>query len=220
MICTKATTEVEALRNALSEVEEKAVQQQAARKKLKARVKEIQQELQDAVNKCETLESDASAQEAELTKACQSAEAAWNEAHGALQEIQEARKIAAGKAFNMQSKNVKMKYRLLTRIRSSPGAFTDLPHSVSGATEFFRVEEGSSTEKLSSSQYLAPEHPVPFSDQLKQLVELHRVAELAMKDLIIWLWPAEAIPSSYFGLVKRLVDACPRLDVIKRFVCI
>ena len=41
-----------------------------------------------------------------------------------------------------------------------------------------------------------------------------------MKDLIIWLWPAELIPSSYFGLVKRLVSACPRLDVIKRTVCI
>ena len=41
-----------------------------------------------------------------------------------------------------------------------------------------------------------------------------------MKDLIIRLWPAEAIPSSYFGLVKRLVDACPRLDVVKRSVCI
>ena len=41
-----------------------------------------------------------------------------------------------------------------------------------------------------------------------------------MKDLIIRLWPAEAIPSSYFGLVKRLVNACPRLDVVKRLVCI
>ena len=41
-----------------------------------------------------------------------------------------------------------------------------------------------------------------------------------MKDLIIRLWPPEAIPSSYFGLVKRLVSACPRLEAIKRSVCI
>ena len=41
-----------------------------------------------------------------------------------------------------------------------------------------------------------------------------------MKDLIIRLWPTEAIPSSYFGLVKRLVNACPRLDAIKRSFCI
>ena len=59
-----------------------------------------------------------------------------------------------------------------------------------------------------------------FTDQLKQLVELHRVAELAMKDLMIWLWPAEAMPGSYFGLVRRLVEACPRLDVVKRSACI
>ena len=41
-----------------------------------------------------------------------------------------------------------------------------------------------------------------------------------MKDLIIRLWPAEPIPSSYFGLVKWIVGACPRLDSIKRPVCI
>ena len=49
--CAGAATEVEAQRKALGEAEEKAVQQQAARKKHKARVKEIQQELQDAVKK-------------------------------------------------------------------------------------------------------------------------------------------------------------------------
>ena len=41
-----------------------------------------------------------------------------------------------------------------------------------------------------------------------------------MKDLVVRLWPVEPIPSSYFGLVKRIVGACPRLDVIKRSVCI
>ena len=61
---------------------------------------------------------------------------------------------------------------------------------------------------------------MPFVDQLKQLVKLHQAAELAMKDLVIRLWPAEPIPSSFFGLVKQIVKACPRLDVIKRSVCI
>ena len=41
------------------------------------------------------------------------------------------------------------------------------------------------------------------------------MAGLAMKDLIVQLWPAEPIPSSYFGLVKRLVDARPRIDAVK-----
>ena len=60
---------------------------------------------------------------------------------------------------------------------------------------------------------------MPLSDQLKQLVELHKAAEQAMKGLLVRLWPGEALPGSYFGLVWRLVEACPRLEV-KRSVCI
>ena len=138
-----------------------------------------------------------------------------NEAQAALQEIQEAKKVTAGKAFKMQSKYAEKQYLLLTRVRSSPGPFADLPRSVSDAAEFYRAERAEFYRA-----YAAPEHPVSFTDQLKQLVELHRVAELAMKDLIIRLWPAEAMPGSYFGLVRRLVNDCPRLDVIKRSVCI
>ena len=41
-----------------------------------------------------------------------------------------------------------------------------------------------------------------------------------MKDLVTRLWHVEPIPSSYFGLVKRLVSACPRLEVVKWSVCI
>ena len=131
-----------------------------------------------------------------------------------------AKKIAAGKAFIMQSKHVKVNYLLLTRVRSSPGAFTDLPRSASDAATYYRSEEGSSTEKVFWSQYAEAGHPVPLSDQLKQLVELHKVAEQAMKGLIVRLWPKEAMPGSYFGLVRRLVDACPWIEVVKRFVCI
>ena len=41
-----------------------------------------------------------------------------------------------------------------------------------------------------------------------------------MKGLIVRLWPGGALPGSYFGLVRRLVEACPRLEVIKCSVCI
>ena len=40
-----------------------------------------------------------------------------------------------------------------------------------------------------------------------------------MKGLIGRLWPGEAMPGSYFGLVRRLVDACPWLEIFKRSVC-
>ena len=41
-----------------------------------------------------------------------------------------------------------------------------------------------------------------------------------MKNVIIRLWPGEPIPSSYFGLVRRLVDAAPRIDAVRRSACI
>ena len=61
---------------------------------------------------------------------------------------------------------------------------------------------------------------MPLSDQLKQLVELHKAAEQAMKGLIVRLWPKEAMLGSYFGLVRRLVDARPWVEVIKHSACI
>ena len=131
-----------------------------------------------------------------------------------------AQQIATGKTFTMLSKYVESTSLVLILNFGFPGAFTGLPHSVSDAAEHYRAEEGMSTEKLFWSQYLGSEHPVPFSDQLKQLVELHRLAELAMRDFIVRLWPADPIPSSYFGLVQRLVSACPRLEAVKRSVCI
>ena len=59
-----------------------------------------------------------------------------------------------------------------------------------------------------------------LSDQLKQLVELHKATKLAMKDFVVRLWSGEPLPGSYFGLVKRMVNACPRLEVVKRSVYI
>ena len=41
-----------------------------------------------------------------------------------------------------------------------------------------------------------------------------------MKGLIVRLWPKEAMPGSYFGLVRRLVDVCPWVEVIKHSACI
>ena len=41
-----------------------------------------------------------------------------------------------------------------------------------------------------------------------------------MKGFIVRMWPGNSLPHSYFGLVRRLVDACPQLEVVKRSVCI
>ena len=215
-----ATTEVAALKEALSETKDKAAKERTECEKQEARVGEVQQELQDSVKKYESLERDSKTQGSELAKALENAKNAKAEAHKALHELQAVQKIATGKEFVMQSKHVKETFLLLTRIRRSPGAFADLPSSVSDAAEFYQAEEGSSMEKLFWSQYARTEHPMPLSDQLKQLVELHKAAELAMKGLIVRMWPGEPLPGSYFGLVKRLGNACPWVEVIKRSACI
>src|SRR3954462_5835065 len=126
------------------------------------------------MKKHESLELDSKAQASELVSAIESAKNAKAKAQKALQELEEVKKIAAGKAFSMQRRNIKIKYLLLTRIRSSPGAFFDLPRSASDAAAFYRAEEGSSTESVFWSQYSEAGHPLPLSDLLKQLAELHK----------------------------------------------
>ena len=109
-----ATTEVEILKQALSEAENKAAKERTEREKQEARVGEMQQELQALVKKHEALELDSETRESKLAAALESTKNAKAEAQKALQEIEAMRKIAAGKAFNMQSKHVQVNYLLLT----------------------------------------------------------------------------------------------------------
>ena len=77
---------------------------------------EVEQELKDAILKCEGLEEKASAQSSELDKALQDAKAARVESRSAREEIQQAKQIAAGKAFLLQSIFGGQWYRLLTQL--------------------------------------------------------------------------------------------------------
>src|SRR3954468_19295255 len=208
------------MKQALSEAGKKTAEERAERERLGVQVGEVQQELQALMKKHESLELESKAQASELASAIETAKNAKAEAQKALQELEEVKKIAAGQGFLKPNRNIKVNYLSLPRIRSSPGAFADLPRSVSDAAAFYRAEEGSSTESVFWSQYSEAGHPVPLSDKLKQLAELHKAAEQAMKGLLVRLWPGEALPGSYFGLVRRLVEACPWLEVIKRSVCI
>ena len=50
--------------------------------------------------------------------------------------------------------------------------------------------------------------------------EDHHTLEHYFEDVLVRLWLAEPIPDSYFGLVRRLADAVPRIDVVKLSACI
>ena len=122
--------------------------EQVARCRYEEQVTEVEQELKDAADKCEALEEKNKDQVADLAKALQGAKEARTESRAAREEIKQAEQIAAGKPFLLQSKFGSQKYVLLTRLWSSPGAIAVLLGSAAAATQFFRAQEGDTTEKL------------------------------------------------------------------------
>ena len=93
-----ASAKYEALKKAAADAHEKAAAEQALRDKHEARVVTAEQELQEAVTKSDSLEQSLVGKESELAQALQAAEDARKEAQSAVRDIQEARKVAAGKA--------------------------------------------------------------------------------------------------------------------------
>ena len=144
------------LKKALSEAEHKAALECKECEKQSARVGGVQQELRDLGKKYESVEHDLKMKEAELAKALVSMKDAKAKADKAQQEFQEAKKIAAGKKFFMQSKHLEEAFLLLTQVRSSLGAFADLPCSISDAEEFYRAQEGAQRRSCSSPNMLGP----------------------------------------------------------------
>ena len=99
MLCTLgASAECEALKKTVAEAQERAAAEQVLREKHEAMVVTAERELQDAVTKSESLEQSLVGKESELAQALQAAEDARGEARGAVRDIQEARKVAAGEA--------------------------------------------------------------------------------------------------------------------------
>src|SRR4051812_10944037 len=108
MVIVGATTEVATLKQALAEAEKRAATERIEREKYEAQVGEVRQELQALVKKHESLELDSRTRASKLAAAIENAKSAKAEAQKALQEVDAVKKIAAGKAFFMQSKHVKV----------------------------------------------------------------------------------------------------------------
>ena len=137
MAIVGATSEVATLKQALLEAEKSAAVERTDRERYEAEVGKVRQELQVLMKKHESLELDSKTRASELAAAIENAKSAKTESQKSLQELDEVKKIAAGKAFFMQSKHINVSYLILTRIRSSLGAFADLPRSVSDAATFY-----------------------------------------------------------------------------------
>ena len=150
----------------------------------------------------------------------QEAKEARSESRAAREEIWQAGEIAARKPFLLQTKFGDPMYAPLNEMWTSPDAFLDLPNSVSNAALVYQAQEGHATEKLFWSQFGASKRPLLLNEQMSQWAELHRISGTAMKDAITRLGPTKHVSNSYLGLVQQLVDAVPRIDAVKRSVCI
>ena len=106
MAIVGATSEVATLKQALVEAEKRAASERTQREKYEAEVGKVRQELQALMEKHESLELDSKTRASELAVAIENAKSAKAESQKTLQEFDEVKKIAAGKAFFMQSKHI------------------------------------------------------------------------------------------------------------------
>ena len=152
-----ATTEVVTLKKALSEAEDKAAKERIEREKQEARVGEVQQELEALTKNHESLDLDSKTRESELVKALESARSAMAEAHKALQEIGAVNKIAAGKAFTMQSKHVKETSFLLPEFGALQERLQIFPTVYWMPRSFTKLRRGAQRKSCSGLSMLRPD---------------------------------------------------------------
>ena len=113
------------------------------------------------MKKHESLELDSKTRASELAVAIENAKSAKTESQKTLRELDAVKKIAAGKAFFMQSKHVKVNYLLLTRVRSSPGAFADFPVACQMPPPTTRLRKGARRRRCSGPSMLRPDARCP-----------------------------------------------------------
>lgn len=102
-----------------------------------------------------------------------------------------------------------------------PAAFPDLPRSAEEACQFFNanLDTADEQQKLFWLQFQDPARSVLLGDRLKQLEELQKMAQPTMDDLCRALWRKDPVPTSYFGLVRRLQEGRDRVDLWKTSTC-
>jgi hypothetical protein len=108
----------------------------------------------------------------------------------------------------------------LTRVWRTIGIFTDLPKSLTNAQALTSAAGDHSFRKVFWDQFGDNSRTPLLADKMKQLMELHRMAGPALQNLSTKLWLTDAIPTSYFGLICRLVEALAQVDVWKHSACI
>ena len=177
-------------------------------------------ELKNAADRYALLEKENKASSAELDKALNAAKEMRTEIQGMREELQQASKIVDGGSYLLRTKFLDPKYAPLAGRWSPADAYADLTNSTADAAKFFEDQGDKEVDKLFWSQFNAPAPPLPLSEKMAAVAELHRLSGLAMRSVIDHLWPKGPKPDSYFGLVQQFLGAVTQIDAMRRSVCI
>ena len=96
----------------------------------------------------------------------------------------------------------------------------DLAASAADAAEYFKDQKGPEVGKLFWSQFHALVRPLLLNELFTGWAELHRLSGLAMRSIVDHSWPEKPKPNNYFSLVQQFLGAVPRINAMKRSVCI
>ena len=112
------------------------------------------------------------------------------------EELQQADKIVVGGSYLLRTRFLDPKYAPLDRRWSPADAYVDLAKSTPDVAKFFEDQDDKEVEKLFWSQFNAPARPLPLSEKMAVVAELHRLSGLAMRFVIYHLWPKGPKPDS------------------------
>ena len=194
--------------------------EQAAHRRSEEKIVEMAVELKNAADRYELLKKEHKDSSADLNKALNATKEIRTELRGAREELQQAEKIMAGGSYLLRTKFFDSKYAPLDGRWSPADAYADLAKSTADAAKFFDDQGDKEVEKLFWSQFNAPTCPLPLSDKMAAVAELHRLSGLAMRSVIDHLWPKGPKPDNYFGLVQQFLGAVPQIDAMRRSACI
>ena len=177
-------------------------------------------ELKATADRCRVLEKENLAKASDLEKAAAMKKDLRSAMRAKKEELWEAGDIVAGKSFMLRRKFEDPRYAPLDRLWSLADAYMDLAASVVDAAKYFQDQTDREVDKLFWSQFNVPERPLPLTDQLAEWAELNKLSGLAVRSVVDHLWLEKPKPNSYFSLVQQFLGAVPRINVMKRSVCI
>ncbi|XBJ15593.1 hypothetical protein VPH35_007457 [Triticum aestivum] len=194
--------------------------EQAAHRRSEDKIAEMAVELKNVVDRYELLEKESQVNSADLNKALNATKEMRTEIRDVREELRQAGKIAAGSSYLLRMKFLDPKYSPLDGRWSPANAYVELAKSTADATKFFEDQGDKEVEKLFWSQFNAPARPLPLSEKMVVVAELHMLSGLAMWSVIDHLWPKGPKPDSYFGLVQQFLGAVSQIDAMRRSACL